>query len=39
MEARIGSACEETGQPVPSTRAEVVRCILDSLALAYRRVV
>ena len=39
MEARIAAACEATGQPVPSTRAEVVRCILDSLALAYRCVV
>ncbi|HET6668342.1 MAG TPA: rhamnulokinase family protein [Intrasporangium sp.] len=38
MEARIVSACEASGQPVPSSRAEVVRCILDSLALAYRHV-
>jgi rhamnulokinase len=38
MEARIAAACEESGQPVPSTPAGVVRCILDSLALAYRRV-
>jgi rhamnulokinase len=37
MEARIADACKRTGQPVPSTPAEVVRCILDSLALAYRR--
>jgi rhamnulokinase len=39
MEARIAAACAATGQPVPATRGEVVRCILDSLALAYRRVV
>ena len=39
MEARVARACEATGQPVPSTRGEVARCILDSLALAYRRVV
>jgi rhamnulokinase len=39
MEARVAAACRATGQPVPSTPAEVVRCILDSLALAYRRVV
>jgi rhamnulokinase len=39
MEARIADACRATGQPVPGTPAEVVRCILDSLALAYRRVV
>lgn len=37
MEARVAAACEASGQPVPSSRAEVVRCILDSLALAYRR--
>jgi len=39
MEARIAVACEETGQPVPSSPAAVVRCALDSLALAYRRVI
>ena len=39
MEARIAAACRATGQPVPATRGEVVRCVLDSLALAYRRVV
>ena len=39
MEARIAAACRETGQPVPTTRPEVARCVLDSLALAYRRVV
>ncbi len=39
MEARIVAACEDSGQPVPRTQAAVVRCILDSLALAYRRVV
>jgi rhamnulokinase len=39
MEARIAAACEAAGQPVPSTRGEVVRCILDSLAFAYRRIV
>lgn len=39
METRISAACEESGQPVPSSKAEVVRCTLDSLALGYRRVV
>jgi rhamnulokinase len=39
MPARIADACVRTGQPVPVSRAAVVRCILDSLALAYRRVV
>jgi len=37
MPARIAAACRRTGQPVPGTRAEYVRCVLDSLALAYRR--
>jgi len=32
MEAQVKAACGETGQPVPTTRAEVVRVILDSLA-------
>jgi rhamnulokinase len=36
MPARIAEACRRTGQPVPSTPAETVRCILDSLALAHR---
>lgn len=39
MEARIAAACAASEQPVPRTRGEVVRCILDSLALGYRRVV
>ena len=39
MEARIAAACAASGQPAPGTRAEVARCVLDSLALAYRRVV
>ena len=39
MPARIADACRRTGQPVPETRAETVRCILDSLAVAYRTTV
>ncbi|MGY1717560.1 rhamnulokinase family protein [Blastococcus sp. SYSU DS0552] len=39
MPARIAERCRETGQTVPSSQAETVRCILDSLALAYRRTV
>jgi rhamnulokinase len=39
MEARIMAACQRTGQQSPATRAEVVRCILESLALATRRAV
>jgi rhamnulokinase len=39
MPARIADACKRTGQPAPQMPAETVRCILDSLALAYRRVI
>ncbi|MCV2490065.1 rhamnulokinase [Geodermatophilus sp. YIM 151500] len=39
MPTRIAEACAETGQIPPRSRAETVRCILDSLALAYRRTV
>ncbi|MGW1805444.1 rhamnulokinase [Streptomyces sp. NPDC002078] len=39
MPERIAEACRASGQPVPVTRAEVTRCILDSLALAHRRAV
>lgn len=39
MPARIATACGQSGEPVPATRAHTVRCILDSLALAYRRTV
>jgi sugar (pentulose or hexulose) kinase len=39
MPARIAGACRRTGQPVPQHPAETVRCILDSLAVAYRRAI
>jgi rhamnulokinase len=39
MPARIAEACRRTGQEPPATRAGVVRCVLDSLALAHRRAV
>jgi rhamnulokinase len=39
MPARIAQVCSETGQTPPQNQAETVRCILDSLALAYRRAV
>ncbi|MEY4042995.1 MAG: hypothetical protein RL529_562 [Actinomycetota bacterium] len=35
MPAKIQTACSRRGQTVPKTPAEVVRCILDSLAEAY----
>ena len=36
MPARIAVFCARTGQAPPSTRGEVVRTILESLALRYR---
>jgi rhamnulokinase len=36
MPARIQSFCRETGQAVPESRGEIVRCALESLALEYR---
>ncbi|MCX5536424.1 rhamnulokinase [Streptomyces sp. NBC_00006] len=39
MPDRIAAACRATGQPEPRTRAEITRCILDSLALAHRRAI
>ncbi|MEU8970492.1 rhamnulokinase family protein [Streptomyces monashensis] len=39
MPQRIAAACRTSGQPVPVTRGEITRCILDSLALAHRRAV
>jgi rhamnulokinase len=37
MPARIEKHCRTTGQQPPQSRGAVVRCILESLALAYRR--
>ncbi|HTX00507.1 MAG TPA: rhamnulokinase family protein [Acidimicrobiales bacterium] len=37
MAARIAESCIERGEPVPASSAENARCILDSLALDYRR--
>jgi rhamnulokinase len=36
MPARMAAHCERTGQRPPRGRAETVRCILESLALAHR---
>jgi rhamnulokinase len=35
---RIREFCRQTDQRVPETRGRIVRCILESLALAYREV-
>ena len=37
MPARIEEQCRRTGQEPPRNRGAAVRCILESLALAYRR--
>lgn len=34
---KIADFCRETGQPAPRSPDEFARCILESLALAYRR--
>ncbi|OLF12401.1 rhamnulokinase [Actinophytocola xinjiangensis] len=39
MPARIAAACRATGQRPPEGVAEITRCVLESLALAYRRAV
>jgi rhamnulokinase len=39
MPARIAEFCTATGQQVPPDRPALVRCILESLALAYRRTI
>lgn len=39
MPKRIAEYCKKTGQPVPETEGEFVRCILDSLSMRYRATV
>ncbi|TDB86615.1 rhamnulokinase, partial [Micromonospora fluostatini] len=39
MPDRVAEACRRGGQPVPRSPAAVVRCVVDSLALAHRRAV
>jgi len=39
MPTRIEQACARTGQPVPQSRIDLVRCIVDSLAEAFARAV
>ena len=39
MPARIAARCRATDQPVPASRPALVRCILDSLAVAYARAI
>ncbi|WP_127573854.1 rhamnulokinase [Georgenia faecalis] len=39
MPGRVAALAARTGQPVPRGPAALTRCVLDSLALAYRRAV
>jgi len=36
MPSRIQAYCKSTGQPVPETHGEIVRCALEGVALKYR---
>jgi rhamnulokinase len=36
MPARIQRACASSGQPTPQTRGQIIRCVLDSLAVRHR---
>src|SRR5699024_2989387 len=37
MIEEIQAYCQETGQSIPETPGEIVRCVYDSLALCYQR--
>jgi rhamnulokinase len=39
MPEKMAAFCRRTGQPVPETKGQFVRCALESLALTYRDVV
>ncbi len=39
MPRRIREFCEKTGQPVPQTEGEIIRCAMESIALKCRMVV
>ena len=38
MPKKVADYCRETGQYVPETKAEILRCVKESLALKYRYV-
>ncbi|MDB6030106.1 MAG: rhaB [Verrucomicrobiales bacterium] len=38
MASAIQRFCRETGQPVPETEGQIIRCVLESLALKYKSV-
>lgn len=39
MPKRIREYCQKTGQKVPETKGEIIRCIAESLAFKYREVI
>ncbi len=39
MPKRIKNYCERTGQKIPETKGEIVRCIAESLAFKYRKTI
>jgi rhamnulokinase len=39
MVEAVQSACRARGEPIPETEGQLVRCVLESLALRYRQVV
>ncbi len=39
MPKRIREYCKETGQKVPETKGEIIRCIAQSLAFKYRQTI
>ncbi len=38
MAEKVQEFCKRTGQPVPEEKPQIVRCIMESLALKYRHV-
>lgn len=39
MPSKVAEFCKKTGQKVPETKGQIVRCVLESLALKYRSAV
>ena len=39
MPLKVQEYCARTGQPVPETKGEIVRCVMESLALKYRQAI
>ena len=39
MPVKVQEYCKRTGQKVPETQGEIVRCVMESLALKYRQAI